>query len=94
MREGLTFEYNDVRNDVSNPLHENPVTETIPVTVNGESRQVPQGLNVLQLLGALEIDPSRVAVELDRSIVHKTSWAGTPVLAGAQIEIVWFVGGG
>jgi len=79
---------------VSNPLYEGAVTETIPVTVNGEPRRVPQGLNVLQLLGALEIDQSRVAVELNRSIVHKPDWPATRVLDGAQIEIVWFVGGG
>lgn len=79
---------------MSNPLDERAVTKTIPVTVNGEPRQVPRGLNVVQLLEVLEIDPSRVAVELNRSIVHKTDWAATPVLDSAQIEIVWFVGGG
>jgi sulfur carrier protein len=66
----------------------------IPVVVNGEPRQVPEGLNVLQLLESLEMDASRVAVELNRSIVHKADWPATPVSSGAQIEIVWFVGGG
>ena len=79
---------------MSNPFHERTVTDPIPVTVNGESRHVPPGLNVLQLLDVLEIDPSRVAVELNRSIVHKTDWPATPIGDGAQVEIVWFVGGG
>jgi thiamine biosynthesis protein ThiS len=79
---------------VSNPLYERTVTDPIPVTVNGEPKHVPPGLNVLQLLGVLEIDPSRVAVELNRSIVHKADWPATSIGDGAQIEIVWFVGGG
>jgi thiamine biosynthesis protein ThiS len=69
-------------------------TKMIPVMLNGEQRQVPEGLNVLQLLESLEMDPSRVAVELNRSIVHKADWPATLVAGGAQIEIVWFVGGG
>ena len=66
----------------------------IEVVVNGDPRQVPEGLNVLRLLEHLEVDPSRVAVELNRSIVHKGEWTTTPVAEGANVEIVWFVGGG
>ncbi len=66
----------------------------IEVMVNGDRRQVPEGLNVLRLLEYLEIDASRVAVELNRSIVHKGNWTETYVSEGAQVEIVWFVGGG
>ncbi len=66
----------------------------IEVMVNGEPRQVPRDLDVIRLLEYLEIDASRVAVELNRAIVHKSNWAATPVNQGAQIEIVWFVGGG
>jgi sulfur carrier protein len=69
-------------------------TNVIPVVVNGEPRQIPEGLNVLQLLESLDIAPSRVAVELNRCIVHKAEWPATQILDGAQIEIVWFVGGG
>ncbi len=69
-------------------------TKTIEVVVNGEPRQVPRGLDVVGLLGFLEIDGSRVAVELNRAIVHKAAWGGTLVTEGAQVEVVWFVGGG
>ena len=68
--------------------------KTIEIVVNGEPRPVPQGLDVTRLLEHLGIDLSRVAVELDRAIVHKTDWPATPVNQGARIEIVWFVGGG
>lgn len=71
-----------------------PETGSIQIAVNGQPRRVPQGLSVLRLLSYLEIDASRVAVEIDRAIVRKLDWAATPVEAGAQLEIVWFVGGG
>jgi sulfur carrier protein len=69
-------------------------TKTLQIVVNGEPRSVPQGLDVVRLLEHLEIDRSRVAVELNGSIVHKGDWAATPVTEGARVEIVWFVGGG
>jgi len=42
----------------------------------------------------LQLDPARVAIELDRRIVKQPLWPETPVRPGAQIEIVQFVGGG
>jgi thiamine biosynthesis protein ThiS len=69
-------------------------TKTIGIVLNGEARRVPEGLNVAGLLKYLEIDGGRVAVELNRSIVRKPEWESADVLDGAQIEVVWFVGGG
>lgn len=69
-------------------------TEQIDIVVNGEGRRVPGGLTVSELLAWLEVVPGRVAVELDRRIVRAADWPGTPVRAGAQLEIVQFVGGG
>ena len=69
-------------------------TKTIEVVVNGQPRRVPEGLNVTRLLETLEIDASRVAVELNREIVRKTAWETTTVGEGARVEVVWFVGGG
>jgi thiamine biosynthesis protein ThiS len=48
----------------------------------------------LDLLQTLGIKPDRVAVELNRTIVKQRDWASTGVEAGAQVEIVHFVGGG
>ena len=69
-------------------------TKTIQVVLNGEQRSVPLGLTVDRLLMFLEMDPSRVAVELNGAIIRKPDWLSTQVLEGAQIEVVWFVGGG
>ena len=73
----------------------NPVqTKNIQIVLNGEPRTVPAGQNIEQLLRFLEIDPSRVAVEFNRAIVRKPDWPTSEVLDGAQLEVVWFVGGG
>ena len=69
-------------------------TNTVEIVVNGEKRRVPTGLTLPGLLAHLEIDLGRVAVELDRQIVRKAEWETTAIRGGAQLEIVWFVGGG
>jgi thiamine biosynthesis protein ThiS len=66
----------------------------IHITVNGEPQHAPEGQTILGLLTQLELDPARVAVELDRRIVRQPSWPETVLRPGAQIEIVQFVGGG
>ena len=70
------------------------LTKTAEIFVNGERRDVPGGLTLLDLLGFLEVDPQRVAVELNRKIVRQPEWSGTTVADGAVLEIVQFVGGG
>jgi sulfur carrier protein len=66
----------------------------ISISVNGEQHLTEEGQTVLELLQQLQIDPARVAVELDRRIVKQPRWGETLVPAGAEIEIVQFVGGG
>ena len=68
--------------------------DQIEVAVNGEIRSIPNGQTILRLLESLDLDPARVAVELDRRIVKPHDWAATPVDGGARLEIVQFVGGG
>jgi thiamine biosynthesis protein ThiS len=66
----------------------------IEITVNGEPQTAPQGQTILGLLQQLQLDPERVAVELDRRIVKQPCWPETVLRTGAQLEIVQFVGGG
>ena len=72
----------------------NHTTETLEIVLNGEPKRVPPGLTVIGLLRYLQIAPERVAVELNREIVRQPAWESTDIDAGAQIEIVQFVGGG
>ena len=73
---------------------ENTSTKTIQVVVNGKPHDVPASANIVELLRFLEIDPSRVAVELNRESVRKPEWESTELADGSRVEIVWFVGGG
>ena len=66
----------------------------IDIVVNGETRAALEGQTILDLLQQLDLDPSRVAVELNRRIVRQPHWSETRLNAGAQVEIVQFVGGG
>lgn len=68
--------------------------QTVTVVVNGQSKVVPSGQTLVELLRSLGLDPSRLAVELNGRIVKKNDWPATPVEGGAQLEIVHFVGGG
>ena len=66
----------------------------IDIVVNGEPQTTPEGQTVMGLLHQLELDPARVAVELNRRIVKQPHWPDTVLRPGAQLEIVQFVGGG
>ena len=68
--------------------------ELISVEINGEHREIPAGLSITGLLEFLAVDAGRVAIELNRNIVRKPDWELTWIEAGAQIEVVMFVGGG
>jgi len=69
-------------------------TKQIEIVVNGQARLAPASCTLQELLVWLEVDPARVAVELNRSIVQRQAWDQTAVGPGATLEIVQFVGGG
>ena len=62
--------------------------------MNGEAREVPEGLDVARLLAHLQLNPARVAIERNLEILPRSAWNGTTVAAGDRFEIVHFVGGG
>jgi len=64
------------------------------IVVNGESREVRAGETIAGLVRTLQLDPGRLAIELDRHIVKRAAWASTVLPDGARLEIVQFVGGG
>ena len=64
------------------------------VQVNGESRELPGTITLAELIRQLSLAPERVAIELNREVVRRASWADTQLRDGDQLEIVHFVGGG
>jgi thiamine biosynthesis protein ThiS len=64
------------------------------ITINGEEREFAGETSLAELVQLLGMKADRVAVELNREIVRRESWAQTTVRNGDRLEIVHFVGGG
>jgi thiamine biosynthesis protein ThiS len=64
------------------------------VTINGERKEVPEGLSVASLLDHLGMSTDRVAIERNLDILPRALWDGTQVQPNDSFEIVQFVGGG
>ena len=64
------------------------------LVMNGERRTVPDGLTALQLLHHLTVQPERVVVELNLTILKRAQLPTTQLQEGDRVEIVRFVGGG
>ncbi len=63
------------------------------LTINGEQKEI-KARNIAELMDALGVDASQIAVECNRSIVPKSQYALRELAAGDAIEIVEFIGGG
>lgn len=64
------------------------------ISVNGENKEVKEGLSVKDLLETLEILPQGIAVELNREIVPRGHYAETLLKEGDAVEVVRMTGGG
>ena len=64
------------------------------IAVNGEDKEIANGLSLDGLLEQLQIRPARVVVELNRNIVSRDVYGATMLVEGDKLEIVHFVGGG
>ena len=64
------------------------------VTINGERREIPDGLNINTLLEHLGLSNGRVAIERNLDILPRARWQETQVESNDSFEIVHFVGGG
>ena len=62
--------------------------------INGEEKEIADGLNLASLLEEFQIRPTRVVVERNREIVPRDSYGTTLLAEGDTLEIVHFVGGG
>jgi sulfur carrier protein len=64
------------------------------VLINGEKKEINEGLSVERLLEELGVRPGRVVVELNRGVVARDALGATVLKEGDTVEIVHFVGGG
>lgn len=70
------------------------MNDTLTIQVNGDTREVPLGLNVTQLLEHLGLMANRLAIERNLQILPRREWGTTLVCSGDKFEIVHLVGGG
>ncbi len=66
----------------------------VKIQINGDNKEVKDGLSLSSLLEELQIRPGRVVVELNRTIVSRELHGSTLLKEGDVLEIVHFVGGG
>lgn len=64
------------------------------ISLNGDPFELDEPLSVADLLARLAIDPRRVAVEYNLTILKRDTFADVVVREGDHVEIVNFVGGG
>jgi thiamine biosynthesis protein ThiS len=64
------------------------------ITLNGDVKEVRDGITVRELLSDLKILERRVAVEINRELVTRSLHESRKIEQGDIVEIVTLVGGG
>ena len=64
------------------------------ITLNGDPFELVAPLTITDLLGQLNLDARRVAVEHNLVIVKRAVYDSTVIREGDEVEVVNFVGGG
>jgi sulfur carrier protein len=64
------------------------------ITLNGDSRRVPQGTTATDLVNKLGLAGRRFALEVNGEIVPKSEHDSFEFRSGDEVEIVHAVGGG
>lgn len=66
----------------------------VELTVNGKTLAVTDGATITVLLEQLQINPLRVAVQLNQRIIKRGLYERTALQAGDTLEIITFMAGG
>ncbi|SEF47585.1 sulfur carrier protein [Thermomonospora echinospora] len=64
------------------------------VTVNGQSRELPEGTTVAAVVATVTEATTGVAVAINDEVVSRGSWAGTAVRDQDRVEVLTAVQGG
>jgi thiamine biosynthesis protein ThiS len=62
--------------------------------VNGDKKEIPDGMSLMDYLIFSELSPARVVIELNEVITERSLWSETVICEGDTLEIVNFMGGG
>jgi len=66
----------------------------LQVRVNGEDRELDEGVSVAALLESMSLEVNGIAVALNMEIVRRGEYGDTQLSDGDEVEIVRAVGGG
>ena len=64
------------------------------ITLNGSVRNIPGQISALELLQSLDLAGKRLALEINREIVPRSTFDRHIIEAGDTVEIVHAIGGG
>ena len=64
------------------------------IFLNGSSREVPDNLNASELVFSLGLADKRLALEINREIVPRSTFSEHMIRPGDTVEIVRAIGGG
>jgi sulfur carrier protein len=68
----------------------------VRIVVNGEERELEEGVTVADLVEQAASGPSRrgIAVAVDAEVVPRSAWARTGLREGQKVELVAAIQGG
>lgn len=66
----------------------------ICITLNGEVREIRDGLSAAELIAELDLTAHRLAVEINEALLPRSRFAEYRIRSGDRIEIVQAIGGG
>lgn len=64
------------------------------VTLNGESREVAEGLSLADVVAQLTDAPRGIAVAVNAAVIPRGGWAATTLADDDRIEVLTAVQGG
>ena len=62
--------------------------------LNGQSFKIKDNSSILELIQKLELEPRKIAIEMDENIISSNQYEKTFITENCKIEIVHFIGGG
>jgi sulfur carrier protein len=66
----------------------------VNATVNGERRTLPEGTTLHELLRALDLPPTGIAIAVNEQVVRRASFSSHTLADGDAVEIIRAVAGG
>ena len=64
------------------------------IQLNGNSYEINNGTNLIELLNKLKIEKNKIAIEVNGEIVEKNKYPNLILNKDDKVEIVHFIGGG